>query len=81
MKREEQIIETAKKYYNPKTISTFSLQMRFGFITGAKWADKTMIEKMHEWLESNIEKYAMVDGDKIVLTESFKELFKKAMEE
>lgn len=89
MNREEQITETAKEYYNPKSGFPYSLQMRVGFITGAKWADETMIEKMCEWLETNIDKYSMVvqsiDGDKleekIVLTKSFKEIFIKSMEE
>lgn len=40
MTREEQIIKTAKEYYNPKNGIPFSLQMRSGFITGAKWADE-----------------------------------------
>jgi hypothetical protein len=39
MTREEQIIETAKEYYNPKNGTPFSLQMRVGFIEGAKWSD------------------------------------------
>lgn len=57
MKREEQIIETAKEYYNPKNGSPYSLQMRTGFITGAKWADETMKDKMVKWLETiNFEK-------------------------
>ena len=59
------------------------------FIQGAEWADATMIKKMCEWLESNIDKYAMVlhsiNGDEleehVVLTKSFKEDFMKAMEE
>ena len=89
MNREEQIIETAKEYYNPKTGIPCSLQMRVGFTTGAKWADETMMEKMCKWLESNIDKYTVVlqsiDGDEleehIVLTKSFKEDFMKAMEQ
>lgn len=80
MKREEQIIETAKEYYNPKTGIPCSLQMRIGFITGAEWADETMIEKMCNWIDSNIDKYTMANGDKIVLSKSFKEDFIKAME-
>ena len=80
-KREKEIIETGNEYYNPESDTGYTLHSRIGFVEGAQWADGTMIEKMCEWLESNIEKYAMVDGDKIVLTESFKELFKKAMEE
>lgn len=39
MTREEQIIEIAKEYYNPKSGVPYSLQMRTGFIEGAKWAD------------------------------------------
>jgi phosphohistidine swiveling domain-containing protein len=81
MKREKQIIETAKEYYNPKSDTPYALQMNIGFVEGAKWADKTMIEKMYKWLESNIDKHTMIDGDKIVLTKSFKEDFIKAMEE
>lgn len=79
--REKQIIETGNEYYNPQSDTGYTLQTRIGFVEGAQWADNTMIEKMCEWLGSNIDKYAMVDGDKIVLTESFKEDFKKAMEE
>lgn len=81
MNREEQITETAKEYYNPKSGFPYSLQMRAGFITGAKWADETMVEKMCNWIDSNIDKYTMVDDDKIVLSKSFKEDFIKAMEE
>lgn len=80
-KSEKQIIETSKEYYNPKSDTPYALQMNIGFVEGAKWADKTMIEKMYEWLENNIDKYTMVDGDKIVLSKSFKEDFMKVMEE
>ena len=90
MNREEQITEIAKEYYNPKTGIPCSLQMRVGFITGAKWADETMLEKMYIWLENNIDKYTKAvlhsNGsgkleEKIILTKSFKEDFIKAMEE
>lgn len=80
MTREEQIIETAKVYYNPKSGFPYSLQMRVGFTTGAQWADETMVEKMCNWIDSNIDKYTMANGDKIVLSKSFKEDFIKAME-
>ena len=82
MNREEQIEKEAKRVsYNGDEFHSF--------IQGAEWADETMIEKMYRWLESNIDKYAMVlhsiDGDeleeRIVLTKSFKEDFIKAMEE
>lgn len=44
-RRENEIIETAKEIYNPSTGIPTSLPLRIGFIEGAKWADKTMIEK------------------------------------
>lgn len=77
MKREEEISQVAREYYNPKSVSMFSLQMRFGFITGAQWADETIVEKMCSFIDSNIDEYTMVDGDKIVLTKSFKKDFTK----
>ena len=46
MTREEEIIETAKFIYSPSSGIPQSLPMRVGFIEGAKWADKTMIEKI-----------------------------------
>ena len=52
MTREEQITEIAKEYYNPKSDTPYSLQMRVGFVEGANWADKTMVEKMCVWLET-----------------------------
>lgn len=74
MKREEEIEKEAKRVsYNGDEFQSF--------IQGAEWADETMIEKMYKWLESNIDKYAMVNGDKIVLKKSFEESFIKAMEE
>lgn len=59
------------------------------FIEAVEWADETMIENMCQWLENNIDKYTTVlhsiNGDEleehVVLTKSFKEDFKKAMEE
>lgn len=81
MTREEQIIETAKEYYNPKNGTPFSLQMRAGFITGANWADehpnpniikkifKFALEKTNFLIADNLES---VDWDVLI---------KKAMEE
>lgn len=57
-----------------------------GFITGAKWADKTMIDKACEWLKENIKDYLSCDGYsdapgfKQYVSEDFYEDFKKAME-
>lgn len=57
------------------------------FINGAKWADKTMIEKACEWIKENIDTYAKVvinpksHYPEIVMCDSFEKSFKKAMEE
>lgn len=57
MIREEQIIKIAAEKYNPKKGVPFSPQMGVGFITGAKWADETMIDKICKWLKTiNFEK-------------------------
>ena len=84
MTREEQITETAKEYYNPKTGIPCSLQMRVGFVTGAKWADETMIEKMHKWLETidfEMEYMYSSDGYTFFDEKKFINDFHKAMEE
>lgn len=52
MTREEEIIETAKFIYSPSSGIPQSLPMRVGFIEGAKWADKTMLDKACEWLRN-----------------------------
>lgn len=82
MTREEQIIETAKEYYNPKNGTPFSLQMRAGFITGAKWADETMIEKACEWIAKNHHLYKELSFGSLS-TDWHKLIgeFRKAMEE
>ncbi len=86
MTRKEQIRDAAEFYSkkNEKVPIPY-----LDFVEAAEWADRTMIEKMYMWLESNIDKYAIVlhsiNGDEleehIVLTKSFKEDFMKAMEE
>ena len=58
-----------------------------GFKDGAKWADKTMIEKACEWLKENIDIYAKVvinpksHYPEITTCDTFEKNFKKAMEE
>lgn len=34
-----------------------------GFLEGAEWADKTMIDKVCEWLEDNIYDYLYINRD------------------
>lgn len=50
MTREEEIIEASKEY----SLNRFNIRpdvVQDCFIEGAKWADKTMIEKACKWLE------------------------------
>jgi hypothetical protein len=82
MTREEQIIEAAKEYYNPKNGAPFSLQMRTGFITGAKWADETMIEKACEWIAKKHHLYKELSfGSLSTDWHKLIKEFRKAMEE
>ena len=67
-----------------------------GFIEGAKWADKTMIEKACEWITEHIDipyEGRMIDGEpeaadyikwakeRLKCAEEVAEAFRKAMEE
>ena len=54
---------------------------RVGFKEGAKWADKTMIDKAVKWLTNNWREYVYQDGDGIVHFGHFESDFRKAMEE
>lgn len=54
-------------------------EFKDGIIWGAKWADKTMIDKACEWLKSKNE-MCMFELE-MVLGGNFIEDFKKAMEE
>ena len=84
MKREEEIRQEAAAYILDMygEINEDS-DVAEGFIEGAKWADKTMIDKACAWLEQHQESYDMYDawsGDFV----NFKSLiidFRKAMEE
>lgn len=86
MTREEQIIEEAKEYYNVP-----HLQMRTGFIEGAKWADanpqfskEEFIEKACKWLNKYASEYAFSiydDDDTCGVSPDLVDDFKKAMEQ
>ena len=84
MTREEQIIETAKEYYNTEKGTPFSLPMRVGFTTGAQWADETMIDKICKWLKTidfEMEYMYSDDGYTFFNKEKFINDFRKTMEE
>jgi hypothetical protein len=54
MKRKEQIEKAAFEYINSDAVSPMNMQLAFGdFINGAEWADKTMIERVEQWLIKN----------------------------
>lgn len=76
MKRKEEIVNQAAKeqsqLYQPP-------EWRAGFISGANWADKTMLDRACEWLENrhNIEKCLGVLTSR---TEDLSKAFRQAME-
>lgn len=85
MNREKEIIEAA----NQRTMEIFGELDDFqdrteGFIDGANWADKTMIDKVCEWLEDmdfEFEYHYSEDGFVFFDKEKFINDFRKAMEE
>lgn len=51
---------------------------RLGFQEGAKWADRTMLDKASEWLKIEISNYVSYDGE---IDEDLIIDLRKAMEE
>lgn len=83
MTREKEIEKASKEFaYN---ISSIRPELNAdSFKQGAKWADKTMLEKACEWLQTNIDNYSRVTINVyskpiIELTEDFENSFKQAM--
>ena len=88
MTRDEEITKQALKYGEPEyLLQTPNILGTQGFIRGAKWADKTMIEKACEWLKENIDWYSYIAFNtksgytEITLTNEFETAFRQAMEE
>ena len=55
MTREEEIRKAAFEYIKSDAVKAGEEYTSFGdFINGARWADKTMIDKAVEWLEENL---------------------------
>ena len=79
MSREKEIIIEAQKH-GLNCMSRINYQD--GFIEGAKWADKTMIDKARKWLFKNT--YECVDDSRVYMTFTYTvdmiEDFCKAME-
>ena len=68
MSRQEEIVNTANKYYKGDEVSTF--------VVVAQWADNTMIEKAVKYLEVN---FPDIENVGIGYKESFINNFRKAM--
>ena len=73
MTREEEIVRVADRNY-----SGYS-ERRLGFMAGATWADKTMLDRACKWLENrhNIEKCLNILTSR---TEDLSKAFRQAME-
>ena len=76
MTRQEEIVKAAHEFYKGDEVSTF--------IVVAQWADKTMIEKLCEWLEDvdyEMQYQYSEDGYTFFNKDKFIKDFCKAMEE
>lgn len=66
-RREEEIRKQASNYGEPEyLLQTPNILGIQGFTQGAKWADKTMIDKACEWLLKNT--YKHVDDSRVYMT-------------
>ena len=88
MTREEERHKAAEEFaFSDKTETQDFHNAINDFYYGAKWADKTMIDKACEWIKENIDIYAKVvintksKYPEIVMCDTFEKNFKKAMEE
>lgn len=71
--RQEERKQAAQQRYDGE--SQYQVAKAQAFLTGARWADKTMIDKACEWLRHQEEMIG------ISFEEDFIERFRKAMEE
>lgn len=63
MTRREEIAKQAEITVFPWDEPQEQNKFQDGFIEGAKWADKTRIEKICEWIEDNVENvFVCVNG-------------------
>ncbi len=75
MTREEQIIQESIKKY-PRFP-----ERRIGFIDGAQWEHKRLVEKARKWLSNNKDNYIMdIEGETLINDRIIMD-FCKAMEE
>lgn len=82
MTRREEIEKASICQY--QIIGTIGEQEAFknGFVKGAEWADKTMIDKTYKWILCNMPKYVKANQlDVFINNEDMASDFRKAMEE
>ena len=85
MTRKEEILKQVVKEQSKSQLFE-SIDWRAGFIEGAKWADKTMIDKTIKWIKENIDLVAMDTVSarsgyhEIVMMNDFEQKFREAME-
>jgi hypothetical protein len=83
MKRKEEIVTQAVK---EQSQLHQPLEWGAGFISGANWADKTMLDRACEWLENELKEtdnkngYPTVEGLYFVSVKEFIREFRQAME-
>ena len=78
MKRSEETKQAAQESF-PNEGWEFQ---RVSFVQGAKWADKTMVDKACEWLKGNLVRFVYPNNmATISVSNSFFAEFRKAMEE
>ena len=75
MTRREEIMQQAEITVFPWDDIREQVKFEDGFIEGAKWADKTMVEKATQWLFENVYDYLNPEDQERV------ESFRKYLEE
>ena len=76
MTRKEEIMEEAEKHIYDWGVDVDRFDVPDIFVEGAKWADKTIIDKACKWLQEEV-----LNAYKGVVWEQIIEDFRKAMEE
>lgn len=74
MTREEEIFQKANELYYTHAPFEATIEM-------AKWADKTMLDKICEWLDKNANKYIKIKDGAMVYDKKLVKHCRKAMEE
>ena len=79
MAREEEIRKSAFEYIKSDAVKAGEEYTSFGdFINGARWADRTLLDKACDWLEKNVCTAYNFNGDEN--TSTIIDDFRKAME-